>query len=396
MALALALGATVLPATAEARIAKTVKVVCVKDADGAVRYVRKASSCRGTEHAVKLPSEGPLPACRAKGGKLRAVADLTDCAASKRVTLASTKTLNFCVKKRGGATRLARKCRRSEFAAKLKKHRYKAPSANADAGTTDEDSPVKLDVIANDSGPGSLRVASIDAGGAHGTVTIAAGHLLYDPAGRFNSLAAGAAASDTFTYRTTNGVATSAPATVTVTVNGSNDAPTAGDDAGATNARLATTLSVLANDSDSDAGDSVKVDSVDTTGTLGTVTIGAEGGSVHYDPAGQFAGLNPGQTATDTFKYRASDGQADSGAATVTVTVSGSMKPQITTTAASQNYPERGFAVAVDSNLGVVDLDSQEFQGPPSAYRTASKRVTLSRSTPRAASLATTTRTPAC
>ena len=106
-----------------------------------------------------------------------------------------------------------------------------------------------------------------------------------------------------------------------------NPPPVASDDSATTNKNTAIDISVLANDSDSD-GDGIHVASVDTTGTKGSVSINPDG-TIHYDPNGQFSGLQAGQSATDTFTYEASDGFHNSNSATVTVTVTGVNDPPV-------------------------------------------------------------------
>jgi VCBS repeat-containing protein len=61
---------------------------------------------------------------------------------------------------------------------------------------------------------------------------------------------------------------------------------------------------------------------VQTTGTLGTVLLNQDG-SFTYDPNGQFEDLGVGETATDSFTYRVSDGNGGTDSATVTVTITG-------------------------------------------------------------------------
>ena len=109
-----------------------------------------------------------------------------------------------------------------------------------------------------------------------------------------------------------------------------NLAPSAADDTASTNKNSAVVIDVLANDSDPE-NDPIHVASVNTSGTLGLVTITNGGADVTYDPNGQFAGLGNGQTATDTFTYKASDGVHDSNSATVTVTIQGSNTPPTAT-----------------------------------------------------------------
>ena len=113
---------------------------------------------------------------------------------------------------------------------------------------------------------------------------------------------------------------------MTITINGANDAPVAGDDAYATGENttlnVAANLGLLANDSDPDTSDVLTVSSLDTSGTLGTVTWNADG-SFTYDPNGQFESLAAGETATDSFTYTVSDGNGGADTATVTITING-------------------------------------------------------------------------
>ena len=106
-----------------------------------------------------------------------------------------------------------------------------------------------------------------------------------------------------------------------------NPPPVAGNVSASTDRNTAIDINVLASDSDPD-GDAIHVVSVNTTGTKGLVSINPNG-TIHYDPNGQFASLQQGQTATDTFTYQASDGYHDSNSATVTVTVTGVNDPPV-------------------------------------------------------------------
>ncbi|MCH8063832.1 MAG: cadherin-like domain-containing protein, partial [Chloroflexi bacterium] len=144
--------------------------------------------------------------------------------------------------------------------------------------------------------------------------------ITYDPDGQFEFLANGEEENDFFIYKVTDGIATSAPAIVSVAVKGANDAPTAVNDSGlgfSTDENSATTTpSVLENDIDPDGSDSLFVDSVDTSGTLGIVTDNGDG-TFNYDPNDQFESLGASETATDGFDYVASDGMATSTASVV-------------------------------------------------------------------------------
>ena len=98
------------------------------------------------------------------------------------------------------------------------------PAAAADAVTVDKNAAVDIDVLANDTDRSGrpLHVAGVGTAGTKGTVTVnPGGTVRYDPNGQFASLTARQTATDTFTYTVSDGVQTSAPATVTVTVAGS-------------------------------------------------------------------------------------------------------------------------------------------------------------------------------
>jgi VCBS repeat-containing protein len=203
-----------------------------------------------------------------------------------------------------------------------------APVALDDAGVVDAAGPpVVIDVLANDSDVDgdTLSVDSLDATGLVGVASINAdGTVSYDPDGQFESLGVGESTTQGFGYTVVDGNGGSADATVTVTIEGENDAPEAEDDTvtvGEDGPEVC--IAVLANDSDVDDGDVLRVDSLDTAGLEGTARINAADGTVCYDPAGQFESLAAGELATQTFGYTVVDGNGASASATVTVTIIG-------------------------------------------------------------------------
>ena len=177
-----------------------------------------------------------------------------------------------------------------------------APVAVADGPSTNEDTAVVVDVLANDSDVDgdALTVDSVTQP-ANGTVVNNGSDVTYTPDANFNG-------SDSFTYTVTDGSLTDT-ATVTVTVGGINDAPVATSDSPTTAEDTAVVVDVLANDSDVD-GDALTVDSV-TQPANGTVVN--NGSDVTYTPDANFHG-------TDTFTYTVTDGVLTD-SATVTVTV---------------------------------------------------------------------------
>jgi VCBS repeat-containing protein len=105
-----------------------------------------------------------------------------------------------------------------------------------------------------------------------------------------------------------------------------NDRPVAEGDTAITDEDNPVTVvapGMLNNDSDPDAGDTLSVTAVDTSGTTGAVTAWAADGSFTYDPDGQFEYLKAGGSTTDSFTYTVSDGKGGTDTATVTITING-------------------------------------------------------------------------
>jgi len=181
-----------------------------------------------------------------------------------------------------------------------------APVAQPDSATTNEDTAVTIDVIANDSdADGDALTVTAVTQGANGTVVIVGNQTQYTPAVNWSG-------TDTFTYTVTDGTS-SVTATVTVTVTPVNDPPVAVNDAATAETGWPVSVPVLANDTDVDGGP-LSVIAV-TQGANGTVTINGDG-TVTYTSTLGFVG-------TDTFTYTVSDGNGGTATATVTVTVRG-------------------------------------------------------------------------
>jgi VCBS repeat-containing protein len=245
------------------------------------------------------------------------------------------------------------------------------PTGIDDTATTDQDTPIDIDVAANDVDPDgdALVIHTINdfvTIGAVGPFT--AGTITYDPDGQFNSLADGESGSDTFSYivRDNNGGFTSA--SVTVTINGTNDDPVAVDDdissGAATDNATPVSIDVIANDIDVDNGDQLTLIAVNGTGTAGTVVV--DSGQVTYDPNGQFNGLTVGQTATDTFTYVVQDSSGAVSTGTVTVTVAGFNEDPVANADSDSTDEDTSISIDVIANdtdgeghaLTVVDVSS--------------------------------------
>lgn len=180
-----------------------------------------------------------------------------------------------------------------------------APNAADDHVTTDEDTPLTIDVRTNDiDGDGdALAVTNVSSPNRGSAVVNANGTVTYTPAANLHG-------SDSFSYTMTDGNGGSDTADVSITVSPVNDSPVAAADAGATAEDTPVTLSVLANDSDPD-GDALTVTAV-TQSAIGSVAT--NGTTLTFSPAANASG-------TATFTYTVSDGNGATATASVTVSV---------------------------------------------------------------------------
>jgi VCBS repeat-containing protein len=215
------------------------------------------------------------------------------------------------------------------------------PSANADVVRGGEDGLIGIAALANDLDPDTsdqLFVSAINGASAaigipvllpSGAVVTRSpdGTLVYDPRSRFNGLALGETATDTFRYRIDDGHGGSAEALVTVVIDGRNDAPRPVADTTTVDADSAgVSIAVLANDDDvdsDDSGASLRVVSATAASGAAVSFSGEPGAGVLYQPEGRFLALGAGETATDIIDYTVEDRHGAQSTASVTVTVRG-------------------------------------------------------------------------
>lgn len=213
-----------------------------------------------------------------------------------------------------------------------------SPIAANDAGTVLEDSASGYsgNVLDNDSDPdqGTLLTVTTagDIAGAYGTLSLAADgayiYTLNNASAAVQSLAQDHSVSEQFVYAITDNDPLrplGATATLTVTVVGVNDVPTARNDAVITNEdetkTVITTAALLANDVEVDAGDGMTVTGITQAASGAAVSL--LDGNVQYETGGRFQNLGSGQTASDSFTYTISDLTGATASATVDVTVTG-------------------------------------------------------------------------
>jgi PKD repeat protein len=175
------------------------------------------------------------------------------------------------------------------------------PTAEPQSATTDEDVALPLELLGLDA-DGDTLVYTIVTAPAHGTLTGAMPKPRYVPALNYNG-------PDSFTFTVSDGQATSAPATVSITILPANDAPVPAAQSVTTAEDTAKSITLTGSDVDNDTL-SFTVVTPPTRGTLmGTPP------NLIYTPAQDYFG-------TDRFTFTVSDGQATSSPAAVSITVS--------------------------------------------------------------------------
>jgi regulation of enolase protein 1 (concanavalin A-like superfamily) len=199
------------------------------------------------------------------------------------------------------------------------------PIANDDSAATEVNTPVTIDVLANDSDSenGLLSINSFEATSTEGgSISLDDGgtpsnsaddQLIYTPPDNLSG-------SDSFSYTIADDQgAISAAATVNITLNNgsgdSNQPPIANDDTAMTEINTPVIIDVLANDSDLDGNiDSSSLD-IASNPSNGNLNLDTLTGAVTYTPNLDFTG-------NDSFRYTVADERdAISNPATVNITV---------------------------------------------------------------------------
>jgi VCBS repeat-containing protein len=224
------------------------------------------------------------------------------------------------------------------------------PVAAPDAYPADGDPPLEEDTTLDVAAPGLLGndsdaegdavTAVFDSPPAHGELTLYHdGSFAYTPDPDF-------AGADSFTYRASDGLTESAPATVAITVSPVEDPPVAVDDEATTPEDTAAVIPVLANDTDPDSGDTLSVDLQASAASDGSVSDNGDG-TVTYAPSQDFHG-------TDGFEYTADDGNGGTATAHVTVHVTSVNDPPV---GAADAYTALSAPLSESATSGVLGND---------------------------------------
>jgi autotransporter-associated beta strand protein len=124
---------------------------------------------------------------------------------------------------------------------------------------------------------------------------------------------------------------------------GLNNNPTAGADSSLMNVNTATSIAVLANDSDSN-GDTLQIQSI-VQPTHGSAVL--DGSNIVYTPATDYSG-------SDSFSYTVSDGNGGSATASVSLTVNKSAQSITFGSLSSKNYGDDPFQLSAISSSGLA------------------------------------------
>src|SRR6202000_1440211 len=121
----------------------------------------------------------------------------------------------------------------------------------------------------------------------------------------FDHLGAGETQTVVVNYTVTDEFGATSTSTATITVTGTNDAPVAVADLGATNVGEAVTVDVLANDTDIDDNAVLTLSDVSVADGQGSVSI--SNNQLVFDPGHDFDSLGTGETQDVVVTYTVTD-----------------------------------------------------------------------------------------
>ncbi|WP_188873303.1 Ig-like domain-containing protein, partial [Iodidimonas muriae] len=226
-----------------------------------------------------------------------------------------------------------------------------APIAEAARNSAEEDgSVVSGQLVANDVDASDTLTFSLLDGPAEGSVVVNAdGSYSFDPADGFQDLGEGESRDVTFTYQVDDGNGGTDTATVTITVEGANDAPlafpaaaAAFEDGPAVDGRL------FALDAE---GDDLTFSLLDGPAE-GSVVVNADG-SYSFDPGEDFQDLAPGESRDVFFTYQVDDGNGGIASERVVVTVEGTNDAPVLTA-----HQDGDISVDLDARTMTIDPDN--------------------------------------
>jgi VCBS repeat-containing protein len=238
-----------------------------------------------------------------------------------------------------------------------------APIATADTATTAENTVLTIDVLANDTDVDLSNTHTVDAvsvTSGSGTVAIVGNQVQWSPGTDYDYLAIGESATVELAYDMSDNDNGTDNSTVTITVEGSNDAPVAVGDSAFVTENDTINIDVLLNDSDIE-GDTIEVTTAGGASN-GTVTVNGDG-TISYAPDDGFSG-------SDNFTYVIADEHGANSSSTVSVVVGVANSTTVGTDVFLQgNFMEMG--VSGTGSLGTAN-------GAPVGYHPAMNNSKIS------------------
>jgi len=245
------------------------------------------------------------------------------------------------------------------------------PITNPDVATITEDIVGNVDILSNDydpeGGPLEIRYLAGFPVKSGDSVALPSGAIItllsngtvdYHPGNAYQGLGVGETATDQFSYVVSDLGGETNSSTVSVTITGENDAPTARDDIGIVQENGLLRISPLNNDSDPDTTDVLTVTNINQP-ALGTVTINPDN-TVTFDPDGDFENLAEGETTTQTFDYTISDGNGGTDTEQITVTITGTNDAPIAVNDTVAGTEDTAITL---TNAELVDPNDQDVDG---------------------------------
>ncbi len=236
----------------------------------------------------------------------------------------------------------------------------------------DMDTHDSVSFLAQNGTPGTYGTLTLNADGSYA-------YALDNTSPTVQGLGVGETLTDTFTYTVTDNHGATASNTLTVTIHGTNDAPTvAAAAASVTEETQLTTSGILPQPQDIDAHDTVSfIPQTDASGSYGTLTLNADGSYTYTLNNNLYAvqSLGAGETLTDTFTYTVTDSHGAIGSNTLTVTINGTNDAP-TVAAAIASVAEDAQTTATGTLPTPLDMDTHDSvsflaqNGTPGTYGT--------------------------
>ncbi|MFZ7132114.1 MAG: Ig-like domain-containing protein [Eubacteriales bacterium] len=215
-----------------------------------------------------------------------------------------------------------------------------APVSVEDNALTDEDTPITIDVLANDwdidmdktlntpLDDVELTISIGDTGltmPSHGTIEVVDGQIKYTPNTHFNGM-------DSFEYNAYDGKEKH-KAMVTVTILQINDDPVAVDDSAGTLEATTVTINVLSNDSDVDTDSDLNKHELHAIDDLSVISYTIEGDDAHGSLSASDTGFSYtpeyGYLGTLNITYTLSDGHGGSATGTLHILINNVNDPPV-------------------------------------------------------------------